>query len=47
MNMKKLFKYSILATLLVAMTGLTACQNEELDTDQYSGKLALAAFHHR
>lgn len=43
MNMKKLFKYSILATLLVAMTGLTACQNEELDTDQYSGKLALAA----
>ena len=41
--MKKLFKYSILATLLVAMTGLTACQNEELDTDQYSGKLALAA----
>ena len=34
--MKKLFKYSILATLLVAMTGLTACQNEELDTDQPS-----------
>ena len=41
--MKKIFKYSILATILVAMTGLTACQNDELDTDQYAGKLALAA----
>lgn len=41
--MKNIFKYSFLVTLLVAMTGLTACQNEELDTDQYSGKLALAA----
>ena len=41
--MKKIFKFSILATLLVAMTGLTACNNEELDTDQYAGKVALAA----
>ena len=41
--MKNIFKYSFLATLLIVMTGLTACQNEELDTDQYAGKLALAA----
>ena len=41
--MKNIFKYSILATLIVAMSGLTACQQEELDTDQYAGKLALAA----
>ena len=41
--MKNIFKYSFLATLLITMTGLTACQNEELDTDQYAGKLALAA----
>ena len=41
--MKNIFKYSFLATLFIAMTGLTACQNEELDTDQYAGKLALAA----
>jgi hypothetical protein len=31
--MKNIFKYSFLATLLIVMTGLTACQNEELDTD--------------
>ena len=41
--MKNIFKYSFLATLLITMTGLTACQNEELDTDQYAGKIALAA----
>ena len=41
--MKNIFKYSFLAALLIAMTGLTACQNEELDTDQYAGKIALAA----
>lgn len=41
--MKNIFKYSILAAALIAMTGLTACQTEELDTDQYAGKLALAA----
>ncbi|MBR5174614.1 MAG: hypothetical protein IKW89_01650, partial [Bacteroidales bacterium] len=41
--MKNIFKYSILATLIVAMSGLTACQQDELDTDQYAGKLALAA----
>ncbi|MBR5661686.1 MAG: hypothetical protein IKW99_09060, partial [Bacteroidales bacterium] len=41
--MKNIFKYSILATLIVAMSGITACQQEELDTDQYAGKLALAA----
>ncbi len=41
--MKNIFKYSILATLIVAMSGLTACQQEELDTDQFAGKLALAA----
>ena len=41
--MKNIFKYSILATIIVAMSGLTACQQEELDTDQYAGKLALAA----
>ena len=41
--MKNIFKYSFLVTLLVAMTGLTSCQNEELDTDQYAGKIALAA----
>ena len=29
--MKNIFKYSFLAALLIAMTGLTACQNEELD----------------
>ena len=41
--MKNIFKYSFLAALLITMTGLTACQNEELDTDQYAGKIALAA----
>ncbi|MBR1927469.1 MAG: hypothetical protein IJ840_06945 [Bacteroidales bacterium] len=41
--MNNIFKYSILAALLVAVTGLTACQDEELSTDQYEGKIALAA----
>jgi len=43
MDMEKIFKYSLLAVLLAFMTGVTACNNEELDTDQYAGKLALAA----
>ncbi len=41
--MKNILKYSLLAAVLVAMTGLTACKHDELDTDQYGGKLALAA----
>ena len=41
--MKNILKYSFLAAVLVAMTGLTACKHDELDTDQYGGKLALAA----
>lgn len=41
--MKNIFKYSILAAIIVAMPCFTACQKDELDTDQYAGKLALAA----
>lgn len=40
--MKKILKYSILAVLALAASALTACR-QELDTDQLSGPVALAA----
>ena len=41
--MKNIFKHSLLAAAVLALASLTGCVKNKLDTDQYSGTVALAA----
>ena len=41
--MKNIFKHSLLAAAVLALASLTGCYQNKLDTDQYSGTVALAA----
>lgn len=41
--MKKIFKLSYIAAIALALLGAVACSHRELDTDQLSGPIALAA----
>ena len=41
--MKKIFGFSMLAAAVLVLAGLTSCNRNALDTDQYSGTVALAA----
>ena len=42
--MKKLFRYSALAALLVSFAAFTGCKEEALDTDQFSDGVKFSAF---
>ncbi|MCR5351663.1 MAG: hypothetical protein K6E35_04130 [Bacteroidales bacterium] len=41
--MKKILNHSLLVAAITALVALTGCNQNELDTDQYSGTVALAA----
>lgn len=43
MNMKKILTHILLSVSILSLAGLTGCNQNKLDTDQYSGTVALAA----